>query len=278
MVSPVDRPFDDNVFVDGSREGRLVDFYSAADEPTRLFKREGRIELLRTQRLVEAALPPPPARILDIGGGDGVYARWLIDLGFDVELLDITPAHVEAARSSGITAHVGDARNLPFESHSCDAVLLLGPLYHLTDSQDRQRSLREALRVLKPSGVIAASAVNRLSVAVDLFRKGRLGEDDALAAASVIARNGYDDTGYGAGLFYFHSPRELADEVRSAGFDGVRVHGLEGPAWPLIDASSIPDDTTVHLAAAIADLADDDEAAAAASAHLLAVGKARDRS
>lgn len=260
--------------MDGSRDTRLIEFYNSIDEPTRLSHREGRVEFVRTQRLLGAVLPPAPARIVDIGGGDGVYARWLVDLGYDVELIDLTPAHVDGALGAGIVAQVGDARALPFDSESSDAILLLGPLYHLTSGQDRALALAEARRVLRPGGVLAVAAVSRLAVAIDLFRKGRLSDLDALEAARAIAVHGFDDTGYGAGLFYFHTAGELADEVRSAGFEGVVVSGIEGPFWPLIDPASTPDDTTVNVAAAIAGLADAAHASADASAHLLSTATA----
>lgn len=264
----------DDIGVDATRDARLVAFYESIDEPGRLSQREGRVEFVRTQRLVGAALPPAPARVLDVGGGDGVYAKWLDSLGYDVELVDLTPAHVERARGSGVVAQVGDARALPFESESADAVLLLGPLYHLTSADDRARALAEARRVLRPGGLLAAAGVSRLAVAMDLFRKGRLTDLDALEAARAIAIHGFDDTGYGAGLFYFHTATELADEVRSAGLVVTALHGIEGPVWPLIDPSSVPDDVTVTVAAAIAELADSMPTAVAASAHLLVTATA----
>ncbi|HVM14301.1 MAG TPA: class I SAM-dependent methyltransferase [Egibacteraceae bacterium] len=256
-------------------DGRLVEFYDSSDEPGRLFRREGRVELVRTKRLLQWVLPEAPSRILDVGGADGVYARWLLGLGYDVQLIDLSSRHVDVATAAGLTAQVGHARDLPFDTSSFDAVLLLGPLYHLTDAQARLAALREASRVLRPQGVLAAAAVSRLAVAVDMYRKGRLGVAEALQQAKRIATHGYDDTGYGAGLFYFHTASELAAELEGAGFVGVRVHGIEGPVWPLIDPASTPDDATVELAAAVADMADDDASTAGASAHLLALATAR---
>ncbi|MGW0807792.1 class I SAM-dependent methyltransferase [Nonomuraea sp. NPDC002799] len=54
--------------------------------------------------------------------------------GYDVELLDPVPLHVRrAAELTGVTARLGDARRLPVPDASVDAVLLLGPLYHLAE-------------------------------------------------------------------------------------------------------------------------------------------------
>ena len=49
--------------------------------------------------------------------------------------MDPVAGHVEQAAGLGLaSALVGDARELPFEDERFDAVLLLGPLYHLTSA------------------------------------------------------------------------------------------------------------------------------------------------
>ena len=249
----------------------LIDLYMLQDESTRLAGREGRVEFLRTQALLRHRLEPPQ-RILDVGGADGVHASWLIDDGHKVEILDIVPLHIERARQRSLPARTGDARQLPFDDASFDAVLLLGPLYHLTTAEDRARCLAEAHRVLRPDGVLAAAAVSRLSVALDHLRNGRFNDAGFRSAAHRIADSGRDDTGYGAGLFYFHTPSELDGELATAGFRQVAVHGVEGPAWPLIDVGATADHPLVAQVLEIAEMADGEPAAVAASAHLLAFG------
>src|SRR6478735_8445019 len=114
----------------------------------------GWLELDRTKELLGRVLPPAGARVLDVGGGPGVYAEWLAGLGYRVHLVDPVPLHVEQAaeRSSRagltFTASVGSADPLAEDDESVDVVLLLGPLYHLTDHADRVAALREARRVL----------------------------------------------------------------------------------------------------------------------------------
>src|SRR5437660_11750070 len=106
--------------------------YADGYEQTRLTEREAPLELVRTQSILERRLAPPPGRIPDIGGGPGVYAAWLARKGYEVHLLDALSLHVrQALEASG--AHPdhrfdvtqGDARRLPFEDASADAVLLL---------------------------------------------------------------------------------------------------------------------------------------------------------
>jgi ubiquinone/menaquinone biosynthesis C-methylase UbiE len=145
-------------------------YYAQGREHSRLSQGENRLEHLRTQELLTRYLPKPPATIYDVGGGAGVYALWLAEQGYDVHLLDAMPLHIEqalqAAKELGSTlkdAVVGDARHLPYPDSSADAVLLLGPLYHLTKREDRLQALDEVKRVLKSGGLLFAAAINRLT-------------------------------------------------------------------------------------------------------------------
>jgi ubiquinone/menaquinone biosynthesis C-methylase UbiE len=124
---------------------RIVSYYREADEATRLGTGWFQLEHARTQELIQRYLPPAPGTIIDAGGGSGVYACWLAARGYQVHLIDPVPKHVERARDASsaqpesplASAEVGDARRLPQADHSADAVLLLGPLYHLIEREDR---------------------------------------------------------------------------------------------------------------------------------------------
>ncbi len=250
----------------------LAGYYATKDESTRLGSREGRVELLRTRRLLRAVLEPR-SRILDVGGADGVHTEWLLGDGHAVEIIDIVPLHVERARARGFEAREGDACDLPYEDDSFDVILLLGPLYHLIDAADRSRALAEVHRVLRPTGLVAASAVTRIAVALDCLRKGRFEAPDAQAMAARIVANGHDDTGFSAGIFYFHTVEELREELLAAGFNDVSVRGIEGPAWPLIDPNCRADDPLIAQVAAIAEMADTDDGLTGARSHILALGR-----
>ncbi|MPZ84088.1 MAG: methyltransferase domain-containing protein [Actinophytocola sp.] len=136
----------------------MVTYYDRGGERTRL---DGTLELLRTKVLLDRPLPAPPASVLDVGGAFGVYATWLAGRGHLVRLVDPVPLHVESSRANGIDADRGDARELAEPDGSWDAVLLLGPLYHLLDRVDRVRALAEARRVVRPGGVVLAATISR---------------------------------------------------------------------------------------------------------------------
>jgi SAM-dependent methyltransferase len=151
---------------------------TSADEDGRLRRSaHGWLEFLRTQELLRRFLPAPPARIVDVGGGTGVHARGLAAEGYRVSLVDVVPAHVErAGRIPGVEASLGDARDLAEADGSVEAVLLLGPLYHLREREDRVRALVEARQVVRPGGALGA---------VDLDRAGALLADAARCARIV---------------------------------------------------------------------------------------------
>ena len=131
-------------------------YYERLGETTRLDDgANGRLEFLRTWDILTRALPSPPGRIVDVGGATGVYAGPLARAGYDVTVVDPVPAHVAASQAlPGVSAVLGDARSLSI-SGEADAVLMLGPLYHLTERADRLAAWREAARVLRPGGVVA---------------------------------------------------------------------------------------------------------------------------
>jgi SAM-dependent methyltransferase len=149
-------------------EPEILAYYERNAERDRLASGARRIEFLRMRDLLARHLPHPPAKILDVGGGAGIYAFPLAADGYEVHLIDPVPLLVRQATEASTAAEAplascsaGDARSLEAADSSADAVLLLGPLYHLTSRDDRVTALREAHRVTRPGGVVAALALSR---------------------------------------------------------------------------------------------------------------------
>jgi ubiquinone/menaquinone biosynthesis C-methylase UbiE len=159
-----------------------------------------------------------------------------------VHLIDPVELHLEQARShaaaSGVTlASISrdDSRKLNVASGIADAVLLLGPLYHLTERMDRLQALGEARRILKPRSILLAAGISRFASLIDGLSSGFFGgttfrEIVAADLASGQHRNPTSNHQYFT-TAYFHRPEELAAEVRVAGFVEVSVLAVEGPAW-----------------------------------------------
>jgi SAM-dependent methyltransferase len=168
-----------------------------------------------------------------------VYARWLANQGYAVHLVDPVPLHVEQASFPGgqplAGVHVGDARHLERPSMSVDAVLLMGPLYHLTDRTDRLRALREARRVVRRGGLVFAVGISRFTSLLDGVSADYL--DDPVFVRIVEGdlrdgqhRNPDNHPDYFTTAF-FHHPEELQAEVHEAGWSIVETVGVEGSGW-----------------------------------------------
>lgn len=263
--------------------GDVEDFYARGLERDRLGAGSGALEFARTALLLERLLPPAPAQVADIGGGPGRYATWLAQRGYSVHLVDPVPLHIEQARAAaskaGVTlsgARLGDARALDLGDASVDAVLLLGPLYHLPERTDRMRALSEARRICRPGGVIIAAAVSRFASTLDGLRGGYLADPAfaAVAASDVHDGRHVNPTGDPAYFTtaYFHRPEELRVECEDAGLVYDRTIGIEGPAWLLPDLDTWLDDPARRqaLLAALSRI-EAETSLLGASAHLLAV-------
>ena len=242
-------------------------------EDTRLTRSmHGRLEYLRTQELLRRALPQPPAQVLDVGGGTGVHAQWLAADGYNVHVVDVVPDHVEAAATlPGVTAELGDARRLRTPDGSVDVVLLLGPLYHLIDAVDRAQALAEGCRVLRPGGVLAAACISRYVSVIQAGANGRL-TPELVPSLEKVIRTGRYDGHLGFMPTYFHTAEEMREEMSATGMQDVAVYGIEGPAWPTLDAVG-GENADRYVAAALrcARLVESDPLLVNTSAHLLAI-------
>lgn len=259
--------------------------YLQGRESERLSSEHSELELLRTQAILARNLPRAPAAILDVGGAAGIHAFPLAKQGYQVRLIDPVELHLAQARSreaaSGVTlASItrGDARRLDIPSGSTDAVLLLGPLYHLVEQSDRLQALREARRVLAPRGVLFAAAISRFASLMDglscgFFRDAEFRKIVAADLASGQHRNPTNNPAYFT-TAYFHRPEELAAEVYDAGFADVQILAVEGPAWSVavvreVLAESAQRKSLMDFLALI----EGEPSVLGASAHLIAVAR-----
>ncbi len=261
-------------------------YYSRAKEQERLLSSHN-LERERTQELLIRYLPPAPATILDVGGAAGVYALWLAQRGYTVHLIDPVQLHVEQAQVASsnqperplASALLGDARHLDWPEACADAVLLLGPLYHLTERSDRLQALREGYRVLKSGGPILAAAISRFASAMDGIRQGFLSDPLFASLVEEDLRNGQHRNPTGHESYFttafFHHPNELRDEIQEVGFADARVMAIEGIGWltQTRDVDQMWNDKHFRKAVLqVLRLTESEPAILGASGHLMAVG------
>jgi len=263
----------------------VVDYYGAGDESSRLRTGWFQIEQARTQELI-LHLPPAPATVVDAGGGAGAYACWLAARGYQVHLIDPVPKHVELARAASsrqpqhplASAQVGDARHLPHGDATADAVLLLGPLYHLVEREDRLACLKEAHRVLRPGGLVWGAGISRFASLLDSLSGGFF---DDPAFAPILARDleeGQHRNSTGNPLYFtdafFHRPGELSRDLLATAFQVVGIVAIEGPGWLARDFERLWNDPLQReRLLAVVRKVEREPSVLGASAHIMAIGR-----
>lgn len=270
--------------------------YNAGIEKDRLRTGIGLIEFERTKEILLEELPKPPAVIYDIGGAYGEYAWWLASLGYEVHLFDLSETNiamsaelaVEYPRVKLASVMVCDARSVPRPDRSADAVLLMGPLYSITEYEERILALKESSRLLKDNGILFSAALTPYSVLIprlavyhkDDTEKRR--ELDDPTVISIIERaledgcyiNPEKKIARGLGSTHLHTAKALKKELYMGGFDTVIVHGVMGGAWlaPNLDELLANEETKAVLMKTVRML-DTHEEIIGLSGHLLAVSR-----
>ncbi|MFC2165702.1 class I SAM-dependent methyltransferase [Acidobacteriota bacterium] len=221
-------------------EAELIDYYDRFNEKNRLFEGVGKLELARTKDIVTRYLRPPPAVVYDIGGATGVYSLWLAREGYAVHLVDPVPAHIEQALQASegqshypiASCRVGDARSLNFPDDSADAMLFFGPMYHLHELPQRRLALREAVRVVRPGGIIFVAAISRFASILDGLVHFFLDDPAFQKIVKQDLGDGQHRNPTGNPLYFtdtfFHHPDELRAEIESVGLHCEILLPVEG--------------------------------------------------
>jgi len=267
-------------------DGEIVHYYDQQDEASRLGSGWFRLERARTQELILRHLQSAPATVVDAGGGAGAYACWLAARGYQVDLIDPVAKHVEQARAASLrqpehplaSAEVGDARQLQQADETADAVLLLGPLYHLVEREDRLTCLKEARRVLRPGGLVWGAGISRFA---SLFDSLSAGFFDDPAFAAILARDleeGQHRNSTGNPIYFtdafFHRPGELSRDFLAAGFQVVEIAAIEGPGWLARDFDRLWNDPVQReRLLAVVRKVEREPSVLGASAHIMAIGR-----
>ncbi|HET7013518.1 MAG TPA: class I SAM-dependent methyltransferase [Streptosporangiaceae bacterium] len=219
-------------------------YYARGEERDRLAaKPKTIIEFERTREIILRSLPPAPSLVADIGGGPGRYTQWLAGLGYHVEHRDLMPLHVEQVRAAlgetgQVRAMLGDALDLDLPDSAVDAVLLLGPIYHLKNRADRIKALREAARIVRPGGPVFVAAISRWAPRLDGELSQKLYEKypHSTSVLPGLERRGWMPPLHPAAFTaYCHRPGQLRSEVRAAGLAVADLVSVEGAAWLIGD-------------------------------------------
>ena len=258
----------------------INDYYNVLyDEWGRLDRH--RLELEITKRVLDEYIPEK-SDILDVGGGPGRYSIYLAQKGHDVTLFDLSKKLVEQAAANaqkhGVTLRQTICGSvLELDAHLpdsyYDAVLCMGPMYHLLEEEERKEAVRQCLARLKPGGVLIVSFISVFAPIFDLMCRcpEEINENkDWLLNNFTDGRNS-DITGFTQA--YFIDPADILPFFSEFQIQKLRLIAQEGLGMPLEGRlMQQPDDKFrewVDLLYMIAD----HEAVYGACNHLLYVGR-----
>lgn len=129
-----------------------------------LGRRDNRNHAAKIEAMAEAIRAAEGGRVLEVGTGTGLHARWLLErtpveyVGVDASAAMLRIAGTRLG-PAGDRARFGiaDAHRLPFDDESFDSAFCSGTLHHLSDPA---RGLRELARVVRRGGRVAAMEPN----------------------------------------------------------------------------------------------------------------------
>ena len=272
----------------------VLAYYEAGREYNRLRSNIGLIEFERTKEILLENLPKPPAVIYDIGGAYGEYSWWLASLGYEVHLFDLSKTNIRMSNELAkeypdctlASSEVCDARSIPREDNSANAVLLMGPLYHITDYGERIKAIKESWRLLKEDGVLFTAALTPYSVLLYNITvySPKSGETylENPRFLSMVERelkdgchiNPNKEIYEGLGSSHLHTAKALKAELEMGGFSDSVVHGVMGGAWLAHDIDELwKNEASRNALMNTVRLLDTHEDIMGLSGHLLSVSK-----
>ena len=173
------------------------------------FSDPGCSDMLVSIGVIFRLLPPPPARILDLGCGTGWTSQFFARRGYRVTGQDISSEALALARDFStqlgigdtLDFHDGDYESLPFDKEF-DVAIFYDSLHH---AEDEGAAVASAYRALKPGGMLITHEP---------------GEGHATAPASLRAMEEFGVTEKDM------PPRRIIEVGLAAGFSAYKIFPL----------------------------------------------------
>lgn len=218
----------------------VIRYYSQFDEWGRLDREP--LEYMVNLHFIRKYLPEA-GHILDNGAGPGKYAMELARSGYEVTLTDLTPSSVESAREKaaafGLTSrfkgfHSANAADLSiFPDGLFDSTLMMGPLYHLQQAEERDCAVRELYRVTKNGGVVFVAFMSRIRhLMTSLAEPLQWKPNDNVEKLREFLETGWfnhADEGRFTGAYYYNID-DIVPFMESHGFQTLKLIGSSGAA------------------------------------------------
>lgn len=225
----------------------LRSYYENYDEDSRLGRKRGQVEFLTTIHYIEKYLKSG-MKILEIGAGTGRYSHYFARNGYEVDAVELIEHNIELFKSKTqdsekVNILQGDAVNLKnIKDNEYDITLLLGPMYHLYENEERNAAISEAIRVTRKGGIIfAAYCNNDMTVYQFCFNQGNIFNE---RYTNLINYNNFKLDSTPAEVFALYRKEDI-DKLMS-NFDVKRLHyvGTDMLTRFIADTVDTMDDST----------------------------------
>jgi S-adenosylmethionine-dependent methyltransferase len=228
---------------------------------------------------------PTQGSILEVGAATGTYTLKLAKRGYSLTSVDLSATLLDECRvrlageglEKQVRVAVADARDLSrITEKGFDAALLMGPLYHLVEKEDRMMALRQVSDRLREGGIIFSTFISRYGIMGDVMKVMPYWVEDQTEVQFLLAHGRRPDHYPRVGFRgYFPTVPEIAPLHEALGFETLVLAGVE----PAISAD---DDIYNRLEGEQRRLWLDllyeistDESTIGASRHLLYIGRKR---
>ncbi len=212
----------------------ILSYYDGNQEAFRYGRQQ--LEFQITARVLAQYLPAS-ARILELGAGAGFYTAMLAERGHRVHAVDFSASLIEANRATikeancedQVTHQVADARDTSALGEGLfDAVLVMGPLYHLVEEEERRRLLVGLRSRLNSGGLVFSAHLTRTGFLGYMLYKYPEWVSDP-KRFKKLWKFGIEVNHPKNGSFrgYFTTVEEIEELDRAAGFEPVAIYAQD---------------------------------------------------
>ena len=226
-------------------EENLIKYYNKFNEDKRLTTRHGLVEFYTSIKYIEKYLTKfKNPKIIDVGAGTGRYSLYFFDKGYDVTSVELVKHNLRVIqkKNSKIKAYQGNALDLKrFKDNSFDIVIMFGPMYHLISTENKIKALKEAKRIVSPSGLIFLSyCMNDFAIIKHGFIDGNIIEEKNIIDKDYKINSDETD------LYSFVRLEDINYIRKETGLKRIKILSQDGPSEYIRSTLNKMDDETFN--------------------------------